>query len=164
MDYSRVEVVGDVVARREATAVILFKQKVEIATLPSVARNDITLLDVTAHQQVVCDDNLNLTKVVRFARPPQSDHRHGYRRPILEEQYASFVGKYPIPIRYGMTPGELAGMIKEENWMEGMERLIGIQSFRDSIDKMRRPDSILEEWNREIEKFAKLCKKYLLYR
>lgn len=43
--------------------------------------------------------------------------------PILEEQYASFVGKYPIPIRYGMTPGELAGMIKEENWMEGMERL-----------------------------------------
>lgn len=238
--------------------------------------------------------------------------------PILEKQYASFVGKYPIPIRYGMTPGELAGMIKEENWMEGMERLtlrvipvegwrrdmwfdetglpwikpspnipslltaalypglclvealnisegrgtmrpfeqfgapwidsgrlagvmndyalpgiyfkpvsytpvslpgaatqskyrdemvhglemvitdreqmrpvrvmvyllvtlkklypeklelrrnlerlVGIQSFRNSINKMRNPDSILEEWNLEIEKFAKLRKKYLLYR
>jgi hypothetical protein len=47
---------ADVVARREATAVILFKQKVEIATLPSVARNDITLLEVTAHQQVARDD------------------------------------------------------------------------------------------------------------
>ncbi|UCE22433.1 MAG: DUF1343 domain-containing protein [Candidatus Aminicenantes bacterium] len=43
--------------------------------------------------------------------------------PILEKQYASFVGKYPIPIRYGMTPGELAGMIKGEDWMERMERL-----------------------------------------
>jgi hypothetical protein len=57
MSYSRVEVAVDVVARSEATAVILFKQKVEIATLPSVARNDITLLDVTAHQQVARDDN-----------------------------------------------------------------------------------------------------------
>jgi len=48
---------ADVVARREATVVILFKQKVEIATLPSVVRNDITLLEVTAHQQVARDDN-----------------------------------------------------------------------------------------------------------
>jgi hypothetical protein len=37
--------------------VIFFKQKVEIATLPSVARNDISLLEVTAHQQVAHDDN-----------------------------------------------------------------------------------------------------------
>jgi uncharacterized protein YbbC (DUF1343 family) len=45
-----------------------------------------------------------------------------------------------------------------------LERLVGIQSFRNSINKMRNPDSILEEWNLEIEKFAKLRKKYLLYR
>jgi hypothetical protein len=42
LGYSRVEVAVGVVARSEATAVILFKQMVEIATLPSVARNDIT--------------------------------------------------------------------------------------------------------------------------
>jgi hypothetical protein len=36
-----------------------FKQKVEIATLPSVARNDITRLEVIAHQQVARDDNLS---------------------------------------------------------------------------------------------------------
>jgi hypothetical protein len=34
-----------------------FKQKVEIATLPSVAHNDITLFEVTARQQVARDDN-----------------------------------------------------------------------------------------------------------
>ena len=57
LDYSRVEVAVDVVAKREANVVIFFKQKVEIATLPSVARNNITLLEVAAHQQVARDDN-----------------------------------------------------------------------------------------------------------
>jgi uncharacterized protein YbbC (DUF1343 family) len=43
--------------------------------------------------------------------------------PIIEESHFSFVGEYPIPVRYGMTPGELAWMIKGENWMKGMEEL-----------------------------------------
>jgi uncharacterized protein YbbC (DUF1343 family) len=43
--------------------------------------------------------------------------------PIIEEFYFSFVGLYPIPVRYGMTAGEMAWMIKEENWMKGMEKL-----------------------------------------
>ncbi len=34
-----------------------FKQKVEIAALPSVDRNDSALLIVTVHQQVVRDNN-----------------------------------------------------------------------------------------------------------
>jgi hypothetical protein len=33
------------------------KQKVEIATLPSVARNDSALLEVAVRQQVARDDN-----------------------------------------------------------------------------------------------------------
>ncbi len=57
MDYSRVEVAVDSVARREATAEILFKKKVEIATLPSVARNDIALLDANELYPVARDDN-----------------------------------------------------------------------------------------------------------
>lgn len=43
--------------------------------------------------------------------------------PIIEEQYFSFVGQYPVPVRYGMTPGELAQMIKGKGWMEQMDRL-----------------------------------------
>ncbi len=34
-----------------------FKQKVEIATLPSVTRNDSVLLEVAAYQQFSRDDN-----------------------------------------------------------------------------------------------------------
>lgn len=43
--------------------------------------------------------------------------------PILEKQHASFVGQYPIPVRYGMTPGELARMIKGEEWLKGLGEL-----------------------------------------
>ena len=43
--------------------------------------------------------------------------------PVLEEKHFSFVGKYPMPIRYGMTPGELAEMIKGEGWMNLMGSL-----------------------------------------
>jgi len=37
--------------------------------------------------------------------------------PILEVKNQSFVGYYPIPIRYGLTIGELAKMIIGENWI-----------------------------------------------
>ena len=43
--------------------------------------------------------------------------------PIIEESHFSFVGQYPIPVRYGMTPGEMAWMIKGEEWMKGMKEL-----------------------------------------
>ncbi|WP_349408475.1 DUF1343 domain-containing protein [Pseudalkalibacillus sp. SCS-8] len=34
--------------------------------------------------------------------------------PVLNPEYASFVGKYPIPLRHGMTVGELAKMFNQE--------------------------------------------------
>ena len=38
--------------------------------------------------------------------------------PILKEEYKSGVGQLPIPVVYGMTWGELAGMINGEGWLE----------------------------------------------
>ncbi len=32
--------------------------------------------------------------------------------------YSSFVGRYPIPVRHGLSVGELAQMIKGENWTD----------------------------------------------
>jgi len=43
--------------------------------------------------------------------------------PILDMKFKSFVGMYPIPIMHGITIGELAMMIKNENFMEHMEKL-----------------------------------------
>ncbi len=51
--------------------------------------------------------------------------------PVLDPAYASFVGLYPIPIRYGMTIGEIARLFNEAFgigcdlevvWMDGWRR------------------------------------------
>lgn len=34
--------------------------------------------------------------------------------PVLENKYSSFVGEYPIPVRHGMTVGELAQLFNKE--------------------------------------------------
>jgi uncharacterized protein YbbC (DUF1343 family) len=38
---------------------------------------------------------------------------------VLEPALASFVGLYPIPVRYGMTAGELAKMFNGQGWLAG---------------------------------------------
>jgi uncharacterized protein YbbC (DUF1343 family) len=48
--------------------------------------------------------------------------RLGYNKtfvagPVLETRYKSFVGMQPIPVLYGMTPGEYAQMLRNENWI-----------------------------------------------
>ncbi|MEO6833838.1 MAG: DUF1343 domain-containing protein, partial [Chitinophagaceae bacterium] len=43
--------------------------------------------------------------------------------PILDTSLRSFVGMQPIPIVYGMTPGEYARMLVGEHWMKNSERL-----------------------------------------
>jgi len=37
---------------------------------------------------------------------------------ILEEEFESFVGAYPIPIAHGLTMGEIAMMMVGENWID----------------------------------------------
>ncbi len=37
--------------------------------------------------------------------------------PLLEPAYESFIGAFPIPVRYGLTVGELALMMKGEGWV-----------------------------------------------
>ncbi len=39
---------------------------------------------------------------------------HKVEGPVLDPEYASFVGNYPIPLRHGMTVGELATLFNEE--------------------------------------------------
>ncbi|MDP7437176.1 MAG: DUF1343 domain-containing protein, partial [Candidatus Marinimicrobia bacterium] len=40
--------------------------------------------------------------------------------PILDLEVSSFVGLYPIPSVYGLTPGELALMIADQSWIEAV--------------------------------------------
>ncbi|MFQ5557402.1 MAG: exo-beta-N-acetylmuramidase NamZ domain-containing protein [Acidimicrobiales bacterium] len=42
---------------------------------------------------------------------------------VLEPELVSFIGQYPIPAAYGLTPGELALAIEGEGWIDGLEDL-----------------------------------------
>jgi uncharacterized protein YbbC (DUF1343 family) len=41
---------------------------------------------------------------------------------VLDPAFASFVGMYPIPVRHGMTVGELAKMFNGQGWLAGHAR------------------------------------------
>ncbi len=43
--------------------------------------------------------------------------------PVLQPGFESFVGMYPLPVRHGMTVGELALLFKGEGWIKGAELL-----------------------------------------
>ncbi|TFB13413.1 DUF1343 domain-containing protein [Candidatus Marinimicrobia bacterium MT.SAG.4] len=65
---------------------------------------------------------LNDKKFVVLDRPnPITGNR--VEGPMLEEGFESFVGKYKLPVRHGMTVGELALMYKGEGWIKGAEKL-----------------------------------------
>src|SRR5690554_8155606 len=42
---------------------------------------------------------------------------------VLEPEHQSLVGMYPVPIRHGLTTGELARMIAGERWLPGLDSL-----------------------------------------
>lgn len=39
--------------------------------------------------------------------------------PVLDTAFRSFVGRQPVPVVYGMTPGEYAQMLIGEHWLNG---------------------------------------------
>ncbi len=51
---------------------------------------------------------------------PNGDYVDG---PVLDTNFRSFVGMLPIPVVYGLTPGELAGMIKGQGWLNCSKNL-----------------------------------------
>lgn len=58
----------------------------------------------------------NNVKLIIFDRP--NPNGHYVDGPILKPEFKSFVGMHPIPVVHGLTVGELAQMINEEEWLE----------------------------------------------
>lgn len=54
--------------------------------------------------------------VIILDRP--NPNGHYIDGPTLEIEHKSFVGMHPVPLVYGMTIGEYAQMINEENWLK----------------------------------------------
>ena len=68
---------------------------------------------LTFAMQAAAENNIPIIVLDR-PNPLRGDIIEG---PLLNNEYRSFVGMHPIPIRHGMTIGELAIMINENNWL-----------------------------------------------
>lgn len=55
-------------------------------------------------------------RVILLDRP--NPNGHYIDGPVLEPKHASFVGKHPVPVVYGMTIGEYGQMINGEKWLK----------------------------------------------
>ncbi|MBT5995885.1 MAG: DUF1343 domain-containing protein [Candidatus Marinimicrobia bacterium] len=80
--------------------------------------------------------------VIVLDRPNPITGKH-MEGPILDLSYQSFVGYYPIPIRYGLTVGELSKMIVGEKWISYLPDLtvIPIENWQRSqwVDESNLP-------------------------
>jgi len=56
---------------------------------------------------------------------------------ILEPNFSSFVGLYPIPVRHGLTVGELARMINQNGWLkDGITADLTVISMKNWLRQM----------------------------
>ena len=52
--------------------------------------------------------------------------------PVLDTRYRSFVGRQPVPIVYGLTVGEYAGLLLGENWIK-TEKIASVPSQPENL-------------------------------
>lgn len=72
-----------------------------------------TNINLLARLMEACADNGK--ELLVFDRP----NPNGYLvdGPVLDMKYKSGIGMFPIPIAYGLTPGEFANMVNGEGWL-----------------------------------------------
>lgn len=54
--------------------------------------------------------------------------------PVLEPEFSSFVGLYPIPLRHGMTAGELAMLFNKEFGIDADLTVVKMKGWKRSMD------------------------------
>ena len=70
--------------------------------------------------------------------------------PMLDRDKISFTGYFPMPVRYGMTPGELAQMFNAEN-------KIGAELARDCDEGLAPHRSLRSHWARRGFRRRQIC-------
>src|SRR6185295_3700112 len=70
----------------------------------------------------------NKIKMVVLDRPDPIDGLH-VEGPVLEAGRTSFIGYHPLPIRYAMTPGELATLYNRERGINADLTVIRLEGW-----------------------------------
>ena len=97
--------------------------------------------------------------VIILDRP--NPNGHYVAGPVLNMDYKSFVGAFPVPIVYGLTTGEMAQMINNEGWLDSEKCDLMIIKNKNYTHKDRYNLPIKPSPNlpnaRSIELYASLC-------
>jgi uncharacterized protein YbbC (DUF1343 family) len=102
-------------SNKKPTAAMLADIDVVLFDIQDVGVRFYTYISTMHYVMEACAE-LN-KKVIILDRPnPNGFYIDG---PILEPEYASFIGMHPIPIVHGLTVGELAQMINGKKWLKG---------------------------------------------
>jgi uncharacterized protein YbbC (DUF1343 family) len=73
-----------------------------------------TYISTMHYVMEACAENNKAVMILDRPNP----NGHYVDGPVLDSAFRSFVGMHPIPMVYGLTPGEAAKMINGENWLE----------------------------------------------
>jgi uncharacterized protein YbbC (DUF1343 family) len=96
---------------KEPTEEMLQSIDTAVFDLQDIGARFYTYLYTLANVMVACSKAKKRVVVLDRVNPVGCDKIEGH---ILNRKYASFVGMYPIPVRYGMTIGEFANYINKE--------------------------------------------------
>lgn len=87
--------------------------------LQDVGTRFYTYISTLQYMMEACAENGK--RLIVLDRP--NPNGHYVDGPVLDTSRRSFVGMQPIPIVYGMTPGEYARMLAGERWIKSAEKL-----------------------------------------
>jgi uncharacterized protein YbbC (DUF1343 family) len=87
---------------------------VVIYDLQDVGVRYYTYISTLTYMMQACAENFVPLLMILDRPNPNGFYVDG---PVMDLKYKSFVGMIPIPLVYGMTPGELAKMITMEGWL-----------------------------------------------
>ena len=96
---------------RKPTPEMLEDVDVLIFDIQDVGARFYTYIYTMAYAMEAAEEN-NIEFIVLDRPNPLSGYN--VEGPVLDEEYASFVGNYPIPLKHGMTVGELAKLFNNE--------------------------------------------------
>jgi uncharacterized protein YbbC (DUF1343 family) len=78
-----------------------------------------TYISTLQYMMEACAENNKRLMILDRPNP----NGHYVDGPVLDTSFRSFIGMQPIPIVYGLTPGEYTRMLVGEHWFKGAQKL-----------------------------------------
>ena len=113
-------------ARRRPTPEMLRQVDVLVYDLQDVGVRFYTYISTLLESLKACADRGIPLVVLDRPNPIRGDRVEG---PVLEAGHESFLGPHRLPIRYGLTPGELASLLNAEARLGCDLRIVALQGW-----------------------------------